>query len=48
MHMQIYIINFVTINFNLKINFFTYMNFYETYDFYLKFIYVKNILLNQN
>ena len=27
---------------------FTYMNFYETYYFYLKFIYVKNILLDQN
>jgi len=25
-----------------------YMNFYEIYDFYLKFIYVKNTLLDQN
>ena len=27
---------------------FTYMNFYEICDFYLKFIYIKNTLLNQN
>ena len=36
------------INFDIIINMLTYMNFYETYNFYLKFIYVKNILLDQN
>jgi len=38
----------MTINFDIIINMFIYINFYETYDFYLKFIYVKNALLDQN
>ena len=38
----------MTINFDLIISLFIYINFYETCDFYLKFIYVKNTLLNQN
>jgi len=48
MHIEIYIINFMTINFDLIITLFTYINFYEIYYFYLKFIYKKNTLLDQN
>jgi len=42
---NIYIINFVTVNFDLIIKNFIYIKFYLTCDFYLNFIYVKKYIV---